>query len=147
MKSSIRLAPLFLLAALPLFVASTCSQRQLDPAGPYAGDTLLATFDQVLIQTTAVFDDVIALADRNPAVVAANPKLAEGVAKIRAELDGVPHPNETLTRMFAARDAYKAARNSITGEALTKEIATARTVLETARTLLPLFVEPLERRP
>lgn len=127
--------------ASALLLQSGCINRgQLDPAGPYQGDTLLVQVDEVIVQTTAVFDDIIALADRNALAVAANPRLAEAVAKIRAELDGDPQPQETLTRLFLARDAYEAAKSLSSGESLRGEIAVARTALETARALLPLFV-------
>lgn len=126
-----------------LFMGTTCvSNRPLDPAGPYNGDTLLARYDEVLLQVEAAIDDVIAFADRNPQAVATKPGLAEAVAKIRAEVDGVANDNETLTRLLLARNAYLAAKTAANGEALEGAMRNARTLLETARSLLPLIVAP-----
>lgn len=129
---------LAVLACAPLFVASTCN-RELDPAGPYAGDTLLFELDGVIDQTTETFDEVIAWADRNAEYVASKPDVAEKVAKIRAELDGVALPHETLTRLHLTRDAYLAAKTATNREAARSAIVTARTALETARQLLTLL--------
>lgn len=130
---------LALLAVLlaPLFVAATCSpQHPLDPVGPYQGDTVLYDLDGAIEETTAVFDMVVAWAERNAAYVAAHDNIAQQVARIRAELDGSPQPQETLTRLFAARDAYVAARTAAHTEAARKEIALARTAIDAARILL-----------
>lgn len=124
--------------------AGAFDPRPLDPEGPYQGDTLLARYDEVIIQTSETFDLITDLADRNPAAVAANPDLAEAVEKIRAEQDGVPNPSETLTRLFLARDAYEEAKNADTGAELDRNITRARTLLETARGLIPLFIQPDE---
>ena len=127
----------------PLFLATTCpNQRPLDPAGAYQGDRLLWEIDGVIVNVRDVFKDVIALADRNPAAVAANPRLAEGVAKIRAELTPPALPSETLVKLYAVRDAYNLAKTATNAEAVRSELVTARTVLQTARNLLPLFVQP-----
>lgn len=134
-----RLAPLFLLFTASLFMAASCGQGQLDPSGPYAGDKLLYDFDGVIVEATKTFQEVSALADRNAVFVANRPDLAANVAKIKAEIDGVPQPSETLVRLHLARDAYLAAKSATNTEALRKEIATARTLLETARAILPLF--------
>ena len=141
MKRHLAYFPVFLLALAPLFTGSTCS-RDLDPLGPYAGDRLLWEIDGVIDETTQAFDAVIAWADRNPEYLAENASIAEKVAKIRAELDGVPAPDETLTRLHRVRDAYVAARSSTNTEAVRSEIAAARTALATARNLLSLFANP-----
>lgn len=132
----------FFLLLSPLFLATTCNQGQLDPAGPYGGDKLLYDFDGVIVETTKTFQEVVALADRNAVFVANRPDLAEKVAKIRAEIDGAPNPTETLVRLHTARDAYLAAKSATSEAALRKEIATARTLLATARAILPLFANP-----
>lgn len=139
----LRTFPLFLVLLTPFFMASQCtSQRTLDPEGAYAGDRLLFEFDGVIVETTKTFQEVVALADRNAAFVASKPDLAEKVAKIRAEVDGVPVATETLVRLHTARDAYLAARDTVSAGNLRREIATAQTLLETARAVLPLFVQP-----
>lgn len=123
--------------ALPLaLILAGCpsTSRTLDPAGPYAGDRLLYELDGVIVEATQTFSDVIAWADRNAAYVAAHDNIAEQVAKVRAELDGVPHPTETLTRLHTLRDAYKASKATPTE--VNDAMATARVFLETARLLL-----------
>lgn len=135
MTGRLKLFPLCFVLLLPLFVASSCPNgRQLDPAGVYAGDKLLFDLDGVIVETTRAVDDVIAWADRNPQYVAAHANVAAAVAKIRAEVDGVPVATETLTRLHSIRDAYKAARATPTE--VNDVMATARVFLETARQLL-----------
>jgi hypothetical protein len=73
-------------------------------------------------------------------VVASSESLTEGVNKIRAELDGIPNTNETMTRLAQTRNAYVETRSARAGQALEGEIHNARVALETARALLPLFV-------
>lgn len=130
---------LVLLALASLFMAASCGHRELSPTGPYAGDTLLYDYDGLIEEYTEVCKEVVALADRNAVLVASRPDLAERVAKVRAEIDGISHPNETLTRLHLTRDAYLRAKTLTNTEALRQEIATARTLLEAARAILPLF--------
>lgn len=140
-----KFVPLLFAALLPLFIAAACApngeeKAELSPTGAYGGDGLLYAFDGLIEQVTATFDDVTALAERNPVAVQQNPQLAEAVEKIRRETDGVPNDSETLTRLFKARDAYVAARTLTNREDLEQNMKNARTALETARALLPLFV-------
>lgn len=135
--------PVFALVLVALSLSlSGCPSltRELDPGGPYAGDRLLYQFDGVITEAFDVFTDVVGLADRNPAVVAAHPDLAAKVAAIRAEITPPALPDETLVKLYAARDAYVIAKTAANAQALETNIATARTLLETARSVLPLFV-------
>lgn len=127
--------------AFALLASTGCQNtRQLAPDGPYQGDALLARYDEVLLQIEATFDDLIALADRNPQAVAENESLQEAVAKVRAELDGIPDDNELLTRLIRTRNAYVSAKSLVTGQALENQLTGARTALETTRALLPMFI-------
>lgn len=146
MKRHLAYLPVFLLALVPLFTGSTCS-RDLDPLGPYAGDRLLWELDGVIDETTQAFDAVIAWAERNPEYLAENASVAAKVAAIRAELDGVPAPDETLTRLHRVRDAYRAAKTAANTEAVRSEIVAARTALSTARNILTLFANPAPETP
>jgi len=129
---AVLLAPLFFAAC------SQVSQRTLDPIGAYQGDRILFELDGVIAETAAVFDQVIAWADRNAAYVSAHDNISKQVAKIRAEMDGRPQPGETLTRLFAVRDAYRlsSGRDQAHADAVRREIALARTAIDTARLLL-----------
>lgn len=133
----------FVVLASPFYMATTCSQQELAP-GPYQGDTLLARFDEMLINVNDTFETVIGVADRNPAAVAANPELAEKVAKLRAEFNGVPEPGEVIPALIQARNAYVVAKTAVNGQALEGQLSTARTALETARALIPLFFDQPE---
>lgn len=134
-------AVLALIQAPAVLFQQGCANRTLDPSGVYAGDKLLFEFDGVIVETTKTFQEVVGLADRNAVFVQERPDLAAEVMKIRSEIDGVPVETETLVRMHRARDAYLVAKGAASEAALRKEIATARTLLETARALLPLFVQ------
>ena len=131
---AVNLTVAMLLLATPLFLQSGCvGDRELDPAGPYEGDRVLWELDGLIEETERIFDTVIALADRNPVAMQQNPQLRERVDRIRAELDGIPRPEETLVKLFAVRDAYRAARGSAAvQEDARQAIRTARTAHSTA---------------
>ena len=128
---------LLLMASLFLAGCPT-TDRTLDPAGPYGGDRVLFELDTAIDETTETIDAVLQWAERNQAFVNSRPDVAEKVAKVRAEVDGVPHPQETLIRLHSIRDAYLIAKTA-TPEDVREEIRLGRTLLETARSLLTLL--------
>lgn len=131
-----------------LFAFTGCqSNRDLDPTGPYASDGFLWAMDGLILDIGNVIKEVEGLAARNPAVLAANPSLAESVAKIHRQRDGVIERNpdgsiashETYAMLVAARDAYKDVRDQARAQELQERAKVARLFLEQARALIPLF--------
>lgn len=122
MRDHLKIAPLCFLLLLPLFVAATCTRL-----------STLDRLDQSIVTFTDFVDTTTAWADRNPEYVAAHPNIAEAVAKLRKELDGVPEPTEMLTRLHLLRDALVAG-SANEGE-VSEAIASSRAVLETIRLL------------
>ena len=123
MKTRLALAPLCALLLAPLFIAASCSVQSTQ-------DRL----DSTIIAVTDACDAAIAWADRNPEYVAAHANIAAEVAKIRKELDGVPDPTETLTKLHLIRDGFLAKK--ATAADVETVIGQSRILLETARTLI-----------
>lgn len=108
---TLRSVPLYLLLLVAIFAmgfGGCGTPRQLDPAGPYQGDVALWAADGIILDADALLGDIEALAERNPAVVAANPSLAEFVAKVRAGR------TKWIAEALAARDLY--ARTKAVGD-------------------------------
>jgi hypothetical protein len=127
---------------LPALGMVGCASRTLDAAGPYRGDALLWHADGVIIELASTYQVIIGLADRNPDVVANSAALQRLVAQIEGELDGTPRPQELLTQLISARDAYASRPIPDHAGALQGQLSTARAMLEHARTLLPALMPP-----
>ncbi len=136
------LLAVLLFAGLCISTAPGCAgKRQLDPAGVYQGDNLLWEADGAILEVNKACDDIQALAVRNPGPFASNAKLKDLLAKVKKERDGTPRPDELLTQLFAARDAYKASKTAGNATVLQNSLSVARSFLDQAR----LLVEAIPR--
>lgn len=122
MKRHLSYLPVFLICLMPVAWHGCQTQTTLD------------RIDSTIIAVTEACDAVTAWADRNAEYVAAHEKIAEQVALIRKELDGVPDSKETLTRLHLLRDAYQKA--TATEQDVSNVLSQARAFLETARLLM-----------
>lgn len=137
-KKRIPLLAVLLCAGLCLTaVTPGCAgNRQLDPAGSYQGDRLLWEADGAILEVSKTYDSIESLAARNPGPFTSNAKLRDLLAKVKKERDGTPRPDEILTQLFGARDAYKASKTAANASALQSSLIVARSFLDQARVLV-----------
>jgi hypothetical protein len=137
-------AGLFLVAGMSVAMGLLvgCTARTLDAAGPYRGDAILYHADGVIIELASTYQTIAGLAARNPDVVANSAALTTLVSRVERELDGDPQPDEVLTQLIAARDAYAGRATPENASALQGQLSAARALLEHVRTLLPALLPP-----
>lgn len=108
------------------------TNRTLDPTGVYAGDMVLWSADGVILDASRVFDEVSALATRNPAAVAAQPKLKALVDKLATQR------KTWLGNALKARDAYAASKSGVDLKTLEGQLTFLRNLLDEARGVLAI---------
>lgn len=121
---------------LGLIIAGCGTQRPLDPAGPYKGDTVWYNADKSIVELNSVMDDIEGLASRNAAAFAQNPNLSALLKKVQKERDGKPENDEILTNVYRARDAYLRSKSQEAATSLQANLNIARAFLEDARAVI-----------
>lgn len=107
------------------FIFSGCvtQNRDLDPTGPYGGDKILYEADNLILQVSAIFNDIEDLAQRNPGFVGTNEDFRNFVNQLRSD------KKQWLTEALAARDLYAQTKSQVDLKSLEGKLAFLRQIL------------------